>query len=116
MQHSQNVSVDTKSLFIKKKNSLHKVSLTDIIYVEVENRYCNIITEKEKFVVLISLGKIKEFLDATLFLQLHRKYIVNSHAIEQIIPKDNLVILKGQHTVTLGVKYRKILKEFIILK
>ncbi|AXG69828.1 putative transcriptional regulatory protein pdtaR [Kordia sp. SMS9] len=108
--------IDEHSFFIKKKNTLHKVLLKNIIYIEVENRYCNIVTQKEKFVVLISLGKIKEFLDASVFLQIHRKYIINSSAIEQIIPKDNLIILKGNHSVTLGVKYKTILRQLVIIK
>ena len=116
IKNDQSSEVDKKSLFIKKKNTLHRVHLENIIYIEVENRYCNIITENERYVVLISLGKIKEFLDATIFLQIHRKYIINSLAIEQIIPKDNLIILKGNYSVTLGVKYKKILKNLIILR
>jgi DNA-binding LytR/AlgR family response regulator len=34
-------------MFIKKGKSLKKKWLMDIIYIEVEERYCNIITEKE---------------------------------------------------------------------
>lgn len=116
IKKDQNSEESKKSLFIKKKNTLHRVHLENIIYIEVENRYCNIITENEKYVVLISLGKIKEFLDSRIFLQIHRKYIINSLAIEQIIPKDNLIILKGDYTVTLGVKYKKILKSLVILR
>lgn len=104
------------NLFIKKKNALHKVAQEDIIYIEVENRYCNIITEEEKFVVLISLGKVKEFLNANIFLQVHRKYIINQLAIEQIIPKDNLIVLRGDYKVTLGIKYKSILKSFNIIR
>ncbi|MEM6685125.1 MAG: response regulator transcription factor [Bacteroidota bacterium] len=103
------------NLFIKKKNALHSVPQKNILFIEVENRYCNIITEKEKFVVLISLGRIKEFLDQNNFLQVHRKYIVNTQMIEKIIPKDNLIILKGNYNITLGVKYKTILKGFTIL-
>lgn len=114
--YNQALSMHQASLLIKKKNALYRVPIEDIIYIEVDNRYCNIVTNKEKFLVLISLGKVKEFLNDNMFLQIHRKYVVNSNAIEQIIPKDNLIILKGNHTVTLGVKYKNILKEFIILK
>ncbi|MGH1388066.1 LytR/AlgR family response regulator transcription factor [Kordia sp.] len=116
IKKGQNSKATKKSLFIKKKNALHRVHLENIIYIEVENRYCNVITKNEKYVVLISLGKIKEFLDAAVFLQIHRKYIINSLAIEQIIPKDNLIILKGDYKVTLGVKYKSILKNLHILR
>ena len=103
-------------IFVRKKNALHKLAFTDILFVEVENRYCNIITEKEKYVVLISLGKVRDFLDTTIFLQTHRKYIVNITAIEQIILKDNLLILKGNHRVTISTKYKNILRYFTILR
>lgn len=63
LSEEQNTVISNDSLFIKKKNSLKKVALEDILYIEVEERYCNIITEKEKFVILISLTKISELLD-----------------------------------------------------
>lgn len=115
-KNDQNFDTEIKSLFIKKKNALCRVSLESILFIEVENRYCNIVTENGKYVVLISLGKIKEFFNPSTFIQIHRKYIINSLAIEQIIPKDNLIILRGDHHVTLGVKYKKILQELTILK
>jgi DNA-binding LytR/AlgR family response regulator len=47
-------------MFIKKGKSLKKVLIEDIIYIEVEERYCNIITEKKKFVIMMSLTKMLE--------------------------------------------------------
>jgi two-component system LytT family response regulator len=103
-------------LFIKKKNALNKVKTDDIIYIEVDDRYCSIITEKEKFVIQISLGKISELLCSKTFVQTHRKYIVNTNAIEKIILEDNLLILKDNHQVTFSGKYKEIIKSFTILK
>ena len=111
----QDTVISNDYLFIKKKNALKKVSLTNIIYIEVEERYCNIITEKEKFVIMISLTKISELLDKEKFIKTHRNYIVNKDKIEQIILSDNLIILEGNHKVNLGDSYKDFIKKATIL-
>ncbi|MEN2400424.1 response regulator transcription factor [Flavobacterium sp. MC2016-06] len=112
----QDTVISNDSLFIKKNKSLKKVSIVDIVFIEVEDRYCNIITETEKFVILISLTKIMQLLDGAKFFQTHRNYIVNAAKIEEIIVNDNLVILKGNHKVTLSDKYKDFVKHFRVLK
>lgn len=112
----QDTVISDSYLFIKKKNTLNKVQLNEIIYIEVDDRYCNIITEKEQFIIQISLGKISELLGNKIFLQTHRKYIVNSNAIEKIILNDNLLVLKGNHKITFSGKYKEIIKKFTVLK
>ncbi|WP_299834611.1 response regulator transcription factor [uncultured Tenacibaculum sp.] len=104
------------SLFIKKGKSLKKVLLTDIIYIEVEEKYCNIITEKEKFVILISLTKILKLLDPNSFCRTHRNYIVNINKIVEIVPSDNLIVLQGKHHVTLSERYKGLIKKVRTLK
>jgi DNA-binding LytR/AlgR family response regulator len=74
-------------MFIKKGKSLKKVLIEDIIYIEVEERYCNIITEK-KFVIMMSLTKMLELLDPARFSRTHRNYVVNLGKIEEIIFND----------------------------
>jgi len=112
----QNTVISHDSLFIKKNKALKKVQIKEIVYIEVEDRYCNIITENEKFVILISLTKIMQLLDSTKFFQTHRNYIVNGDKIEEIIVNDNLIILKGNFKVTLSEKYKDFVKNFRILK
>lgn len=112
----QNTIISDDSLFIKKNKALKKVRFEDIVYIEVEDRYCNVITETDKFVILISLTKIIQLLDPAKFFQTHRNYIVNASKIEEIIVNDNLVILKGKHKVTLSDKYKDFVKNFRVLK
>lgn len=116
LSEDQNTVISKDYLFIKKKNSLKKVLISDILYIEVEERYCNIITGSEKFVVLISLIKIIELLDAKIFYRTHRNFIVNSEKIEEILVSDNLIILKGNHKIMLSDKYKDLIKRFQVLK
>ncbi|MBL4605091.1 MAG: response regulator transcription factor [Flavobacteriaceae bacterium] len=108
--------ISTESIFIKKGKSLKKVLVNDIIYIEVEEKYCNIITEKEKFVILISLVKILELLDKTKFYRTHRNFIVNSEKIVEIVLSDNLILLSGNHKATLSDTYKDITRKIRTLR
>ncbi|CAM4013244.1 MULTISPECIES: LytR/AlgR family response regulator transcription factor [Flavobacterium] len=116
LSDEEDTVISEEYLFIKKGKSLKKVLITEIVYIEVEEKYCNIVTEKEKFVILISLTKILELLDQTIFSRTHRNYIVNTQKITEIIPSDNLILLNGGHKVTLSEKYKDIIKKVRTLK
>ncbi len=108
--------IGTEYLFIKKGKALKKVLISEIIYVEVEEKYCNIITEKEKFVILISLKKILELLGNDKFNRTHRNYIVNTAKIQEIVPADNLILLEGGYKATLSDNYKGLIKNVRTLK
>jgi len=112
----RNTAISRDYLFIKKKDTLKKVHVDDMLYLEVEERYCSVFTEKEKFLVQMSLTKMLELLDPNRFCQTHRNYIVNTERITEIIPADNLIVLTGNHKVTLSDKYKSMLNRFSILK
>lgn len=115
LSEDQDTVISNDYMFIKKKNVLKKVSLKDIVYIEVEDRYCNLITEKEKFVILISLTKIRALLNKNKFIRTHRNYIVNADYIEEIILADNLVVLKGNYKINLSDTYKDFIKKINIL-
>ncbi|CAM1344380.1 LytR/AlgR family response regulator transcription factor [Tenacibaculum amylolyticum] len=112
----QDTIVSNDYLYIQKGRSLKKVLIAEIIFIEVEGRYCNIITEKGKFVILISLTKVLQLLDPKLFSKASRNFVVNTSMIEEIFPNDNLIILSGGHKVTLSDKYKDIIKRNIVLR
>ncbi|WP_329807234.1 LytR/AlgR family response regulator transcription factor [Flavobacterium facile] len=116
VSEEQDTVIGNSHLFIKKKNALKKVALQDIIYIEVEERYSNIITSNENYLVALSLTKITEFLDTNTFAKTHRNYIVNTNKINEIILSENLIILEGNFKVTLSEKYKDFIHKYKILK
>ena len=72
-------------------------------------------TEKEKFVIMISLTKISDLLDKNKFIRTHRNTIVNVDKIEEIILADNLVILKGNYKINLSDTYKDFIKKMNVL-
>lgn len=116
LNEEEDTVVGDEFLYIKKGKSLKKVLIHDIIYIEVEEKYCNIITDKEKFVILISLKKILNMLEGDGFSRTHRNYIVNTSKIIEIVLSDNLVILEGNHKAVLSDRYKDIIKEAKVLR
>ncbi|HLA56607.1 MAG TPA: response regulator transcription factor [Flavobacterium sp.] len=103
-------------LYIKKKKSLKKVFIHDILYIEVEGKYCNVISENENFLILLSLSKVCELLQKDNFIRTHRNYLVNADKILEITPDDNYILLKGNHKVTLSDNYKKFINNYKVLK
>lgn len=116
VSEDQDTVIGNDYLFIKKKSALKKVAIDDIIYIEVEERYCNIITQTEKFLVALSLTKITLLLDTNKFVKTHRNYIVNINKITEIILSDNQIVLEGNHKVIVSEKYKDFVHKFKILK
>ena len=108
--------VGSEYFFIKKKDVLKKVALTEIVNIEVEERYCTIYTLTDKFVIQISLAKIMDILDANRFYRTHRKHIVNADCIVEIQPSDHLLLLTNKQLVPIGERYRDVLQKFRIIR
>lgn len=102
-------------LFIKKNGVLKKVYTESILYIEVEERYCNLITATEKFVVHISLSRIEVLLQNKGFFRTHRNFLVNKSAIIQIILSEDSVVLEGNIVVPLSDNYKSLTKTIHIL-
>ena len=92
---AQNTVVSEEYFFIKKSNSIKKLLISSVLYIEVEGRYCKIVTETETYLILMSLLKLSDLLDAKVFFKISRSTIVNSLKIIEIVLNDNLIILEG---------------------
>ncbi|CAM1372866.1 LytR/AlgR family response regulator transcription factor [Tenacibaculum xiamenense] len=114
--NQENTVISDDFLFVKKKDSLKKVQLSTIIYIEVENRYCTIVTEKESFVIQISLSKILKYINNTIFKQVHRKFVVNLGMVEEFSLTDHSITLRKNHILSFSDKYKDTIKKFDILK
>ncbi len=84
-----------KSLFIKQNDKLQKVDVENILFIEVADKYCEVQTANEKYLVRMTLKEIDERLPASDFVQIHRSTIINANYIEDISLKDNLLTLNN---------------------
>lgn len=108
--------IGNEYFFIKKKNILKKVAVSDIVNIEVEERYCTIYSISDKFVVQISLAKIMDQLDPEVFIRTHRNCIVNRHCIEEIQNTDNLLLMNNGKLVPVSERYKDVFKHFRFIR
>jgi len=102
-------------LFIKKKGALNKVFLTEIVYVEVEERYCTLQCEEAKYVVLKSLKQMEKILEPHGFVRTHRKFLAQQQKITQIILGEDTVLLEGGFSIPISDNYKDLTKNLNIL-
>ena len=69
-----------------------RILYDDISHVEAMGDYVKIVTEKRKYVVLMSMKKMEDLLPEELFFRTHKSFIVNSKKIENFNAKE--VVLK----------------------
>ena len=81
-------SKPTDIITIKSGYDLHKLKLTDILYIESDNEYVVFHTANEKIMSHQSLKSLEKSLDATMFKRVHRSYIVNTTKVTALKSKD----------------------------
>jgi len=78
--------------YINIDRRLIKIDLESIYLVQAKGDYINIKTEEKNYIVHSTLKKIEEKLPLSLFLKVHRSYIINIKKIVDI--EDNSVLIK----------------------
>ncbi len=97
-----------KFLFVKNNDCVKKIKVALINYIEVDEKYSSIYCNDKKYLIKLSLTKIKEILCDVNFVQIHRKFVVNSNKITELYLKDNLVILEDGTKLNFSERYKKI--------
>jgi len=80
----QNDGVLNNCIYIKEEKSLVKVELKSIQLIEAYDKYCFLYTADKKHMIRSRLRDILAQLPDSLFCQVHRSYIINTEAIEEI--------------------------------
>lgn len=79
-------------LYINIDRRLIKIDIPSIYLIEAKGDYINVKTEDKNYTVHSTLKKIEEKLPESLFLKVHRSYIINIKKIIDI--EDNSVLIK----------------------
>ncbi len=103
--------------FIKKKNSVVKVEVQSISYIEVKEKYCCLKCDKDQYQIKLSLTRIKKTLSNPDFKQVHRNYLVNIKKIKKIYFEDNLILLDNNDKISFSERYKNLfIKDHIIFR
>ena len=90
-----------------------RIEHENIKYVEAMGDYVKIVTEKRKFVVLMSMKKIEELLPKKFFFRTHKSFIVNIKKVDNFSFKE---VVLGKNTIPLSRlrkhEFRKLMFDF----
>lgn len=97
---------DDGTIYVKSDYKIVRISIDHIRYIEAMSEYLRIsCDDKEKpVIVLLSMKKIEEHLPSSLFMRIHRSYIINLNKIIEV--KKNHVILEGGASMPIGDNYK----------
>lgn len=94
------------ALFMKKGNTLVKVMLSQVDYVEVAGKHSKIEADGSTYLISWPLKKIIQKLGAYQFIQIHRNFVVNLHAIAKVDLIDQQVMLKNGKPIPFSRNFR----------
>ena len=72
------------SIFVRHLNSMVKVDINDILYIEAERNYCRIYSKNKEYLLVMTLKDMDEKLPTKHFLRVHRSFIVNIAQINEV--------------------------------
>lgn len=94
------------NIFIKEGSSLTKISIVDTKLIEAYDKYCYIHTTEKRFMLKARLKNIITQLPHDLFCQVHRSYVVNLSAIDNIQMQQNKISILGKK-IGIGKTYKQ---------
>jgi len=97
--------------FIKCENKYEKIYFNDILYVQAMQNYVIIHTTKGKYITLLYLKNVEQYLEGQAFIRVHKSYIVAIPHIEAI---ENNELLIQMHRIPISRNYReRVLKQVV---
>ena len=109
-KETENIEND---FYINIDRRLIKIDLPSIYLVEAKGDYIKIKTEQKEYTVHSTLKKIEEKLPTSLFLKVHRSYIINLKKIIDI--EDNSVLIKRDVVPVSRSKRPELMKRLDLL-
>lgn len=100
------------TIFVKTDYRVVRIAIADIRYIEGMSEYLKIHLEGQKpIITLLSMKKMEDYLPSTLFMRIHRSYIVNLQKIQEV--NKNRVILDADTNLPIGDLYKDQFNEYL---
>ncbi|ELR68385.1 response regulator receiver [Fulvivirga imtechensis AK7] len=110
----QKRSLNKDYVFLKENQQFVKIAYDDILYLQADRAYSQVITKDKLFTFSSNMKNIYEQIDHPAFLRVHRSYVVNLNRITAI---DGNVLKLGDKSVQMSKEYRDdILNQLKLVK
>jgi DNA-binding LytR/AlgR family response regulator len=78
-------------IYVRHHETMVKVAIQEIFYIEAERNYCRIHTKEKEYLQVMTLKDMEEKLPQNHFLRIHRSFVVNLSQIDEV-GTDHLVV------------------------
>jgi DNA-binding LytR/AlgR family response regulator len=99
-----NIPAGADFTFMKVDTKLVKVLFNEVRYVEALGDYVHIVTGQSKLIVYSTMKAVEEKFPDSLFVRVHRSFIVNIKQVQSI--EDNTIIIDNKH-IPIGQTYMR---------
>lgn len=103
-RNNQELTSD-KYIFIKDGAQLKRVKINDIFYIMSDANYLHINTVQKNYLVRNKLLDFYAELPPKLFIQVHRRYLINKHHIDSF---NNKTVVVRNQTISISKSFRDI--------
>jgi DNA-binding LytR/AlgR family response regulator len=99
------IDASYNAFFVKYNNRLLKVPISDLLFIEVDEKYCYVHTRDRRYAVNIRLKNLLDQLPPQRFVQTHRSFAVRLDAIEEVNLDDQVLKIAGKE-IPIGKTYK----------
>lgn len=103
-------------IVVKKNGDIHVIPVEDLLYIEAQDDYVMLYTNKGKFLKEKTMKYYENHLDNSQFVRVHRSYIVRVDQVKRLEPygkSSYLAILSQEQKVNVSLSGYKKLKEVL---
>ena len=84
MQRSGSLEILEDRIFVRHHGKMVKILLDNILFVEADRNYCNIVTEEGDYLVVSTLKALENRLGRGNFVRVHRSFMVNISKLDSV--------------------------------
>ena len=112
LDSTDHVSSMEDRLFIRHKDQMVKVLLSEILYAEADRNYCKIHTEKQTYLLSVPLRNIESQLPPNNFFRVHRSFVVNLKKIDAISEHHQYLTIQSHQVPVSRRSKEEVVKRF----
>lgn len=114
LRNSKNTNIETNKefLFIKSEYKIIRINFREIIYIQGMSEYVKIhLTGRKPIMSLLSLKALEQQLPATMFMRVHKSFIVNLQKINTI--ERNEIVYDDGTIIPVSQQYKEAFQAFL---